>query len=145
MNEPTQKLSAAIELLERSLSMYFEGNSYFAALHLAGGAEEVLGAYVERQGHESSFKSLQAGAVKISQILPDGTGSSPKDIGDIMNYAKNRTKHINKEGDDDVHFDPKVEALDLLNRAVSNYYMLMRYYNLPETELIGRFNTELRA
>ncbi|WP_235576603.1 hypothetical protein [Pseudomonas taeanensis] len=140
---PTEKLKVATELLDRALCMYYEGNSYFAALHLAGGAEEVLGAYVERSGRESSFKSLLHGAVKLSKFFGDGVESKTKDIAAIMNYAKNRTKHMDEEGDDHVYFDPKVEARDLLDRAVSNYYTLMNFHELPETELLRRFNQEL--
>ena len=122
--------------------MFFDGNSYFAAINLAGGAEEILGVYVSRTGEDSSSKSLQQGAVRISKLLDDGAASSPKDINFVMNYARNRTKHQNDVGDDEVHFDPKVEALDLLDRAVSNYYTLMRHHNLPLTDLIERFNSE---
>ena len=143
MTLPTEKLQVAVELLDRALRMYYEGNSYFAALHLAGGAEEVLGAYVERSGGESSFKSLQRGAVRISKFLNGGEESSSQDIALVMNHAKNRTKHMNSEGDDHVFFDPKIEARDLLDRAVSNYYALMSFHELPETELVRRFNLEL--
>jgi hypothetical protein len=143
MHAPTDKLQVAVELLDRALCMYYEGNSYFAALHLAGGAEEILGAYVERSGCESSFKSLQQAAVRLSKFLNDGLESKPKDIADVMNHAKNRTKHMNKDNDDTVYFDPKTEAHDLLDRAVSNYYTLMSDFDLPETDLIRRFNEEL--
>ena len=143
MCEPTEKLIVAIELLDRALGMYYEGNSYYAALHLAGAAEEILGVYVERSGDESSFKSLQRGAVVLSKVINDGVESSPQEIAAIMNHAKNRTKHMDKEKDDHVRFDPKIEARDLLGRAISNYYTLMRHYSLPETEFINKFYLEL--
>lgn len=69
--------------------------------------------------------------------------SKPKNIADVMNYAKNRTKHMGSQGDDYVHFDPKAEAHDLLDRAVSNYYTLMSHFELPETELVRKFNLGL--
>lgn len=141
---PIEKLQVATELLDCALRMYYEGNSYFAALHLAGGAEEVLGAYVERSGGESSFKSLQHSAVKLAKFLNDGgVESTPKDIAAVMNHAKNRTKHMDLEDDNHVYFDPKIQAHDLLDRAVSNYYALMSIYELPETRLIRKFNMEL--
>ena len=145
MSTTTEKLQIASELLDRALQMYYEGNSYFAALHLAGGAEELLGAYVERKGGESSFKSLQQSAVRLSNFINDGVTSKSKDIAAVMNHAKNRTKHMDDEGDDYVYFDPKIEARDLLDRAVSNYYALMSHYELPETDLVRRFNLELVA
>jgi hypothetical protein len=143
MLEPTQKLLVAAELLDRALVMYYEGNSYFAALHLAGGAEEILGAYAERLGYESSFRSVQDGAVRLSKFLNGGIETKPKNIADIMNYARNRTKHMDKKDDDHVQFDPQTEACSLLSRAVSNYYAVMNHYCFLETELVARFNAEL--
>ena len=142
MSEPTQKLLVAAELLDRALVMYYEGSSYFAALHLAGGADEILGTYAERLGYESSFRSVRDGAVRLSKILNGGIETKPKDISDIMNYARNRTKHMNKGDDDLVLFDPQTEARDLLGRAVSNFYCVMAHYDLHETELVARFNEE---
>ncbi|RIJ09102.1 hypothetical protein DXT77_18355 [Pseudomonas sp. 91RF] len=143
MREPTQKLLVAAELLDRALATYFEGKYYFAALHLAGAAEEILGVYVSRLGEDSSYKALRDGAVRISSFLSGGKESSAREIEAIMNYAKNRTKHLNKSGDDDVCFDPASETLNLLDLAVSNYYKLMNGFNLPETELVDRFNKEI--
>ncbi len=142
MFKPTQKLLVAEELLDRALVIYFEGNSYFAALHLAGGADEILGTYAERLGYDSSFRSLQNGALRISKILTGGKETQPKDISNIMNYARNRTKHMNKEEDDHVLFDPQTEARNLLSRAVSNYYCVIAHYDLRETEFVARFNAE---
>jgi hypothetical protein len=34
----------------------------------------------------------------------------------------------------------KRDATDQLGRAVDNYYRLMEHYDLPETELVSRFN-----
>lgn len=142
MSIATEKLVVAGELLNRALRMYYEGDSYFAALHLAGGAEEVLGVYVERHGGKSSFRSLQHGAVRISKILNGGIESKHKAIARIMNHAKNSTKHMEVEDDDYVHFEATMAAKELLERAVSNYYFLMSFHELPETDLISRFNLE---
>jgi len=145
MCEPTPKLLVAVQLLDRALSMYYQEDSYFAALHLAGAAEEIMGVYVERKGHQSSSISLQAVAVRVSELLDEGTAAKPKDIIDLMNYARNRTKHINREGDDDVYFDPKIEAFDILDRAITNFYTLMQYFDLRDTENLYRFNAERAA
>ena len=146
MRETTEKLLVAVELLDRALRMYYEGSSYFAALHLAGGAEEILGVYVERREGESSLKSLVSGAVEFSKLLNDGVASNPKNIRDAINHPKNQTKHMDKGNGEYVTFDPKMEARNLLERAVSNYYTLIRdknRYNLPETGLLSRFNLEV--
>jgi hypothetical protein len=142
MCKPTDKLLVACELLDRALSLYFAGNSYFSALHLAGGAEEIFRVYVKRKGGEPASESIQEGAVRISQVLFGGAGSNHKDVAKVMNYARNRTKHIDDNGDDDVHFDPRTEALDMLSRAVSDYYTLMEHFELEETQLISEFNSQ---
>jgi hypothetical protein len=66
--------------------------------------------------------------------------ASEKDIGRIINYAKNRTKHMNPSDDDVAQFDPRIEAKDILDRAIENYYQLMDIYPLTETEWINRFS-----
>jgi hypothetical protein len=134
------KLDVACELLDRSLRLYYAGDSYFSALHLAGAAEEILGVYVERAGGESSFKNFRSAVVRLSKYLSnDGKESEPRAIGDLMNHAKNNTKH----GHGPIFFSPEKEAKELLDRAITDYYFLMSHYPLIETELIRRFNKEL--
>jgi len=142
--QTTPKLLVAAELLDRALRLYYEEGSDFAALHLAGAAEELLGKHVEVSGGESTFNSLKQAAVRLSKYINEsGTESSPKAIAAVMNRAKNSTKHMDGESDGHAHFDPRQEAHDLLDRAVSNYYQLMSTHDLLETELIRRFNREL--
>jgi hypothetical protein len=76
--------------------------------------------------------------VVLSKLLNDE--ASEKDIARLMNHAKNRTKHMYQSNDDVVHFDPRTEAKDILDRAIENYYHLMNRYPLVETEWINRFN-----
>ena len=141
---PTPKLEVACQLLDRALRLYYEGDSDFAALHLAGAAEELLGRHVELAGGEPSFKSLQSAAVRLSKYFAeDRTESTPKAIATVMNHAKNAIKHMAPSGDKHVSFDARNEAHDLLDRAVTNYYQAMSTYELQETELIAKFNAEL--
>jgi hypothetical protein len=140
----TKKSAIATELLDRALRMYYEGDSYFAALHLAGAAEEVLAVYVKKHGGTSSFDSLKDAAVLLSKHLnDDGIESKPCEIKYLMNRAKNATKHMYGKKDSEVHFDAQSEAKDMLDLAVSNYYYLMSFIDLPETDLLRRFNAEL--
>lgn len=140
----TPKLVVASELLDRALRLYYEGGSDFAALHLAGAAEELLGKHIEAKGGKSSFASLQSSAVRLSRHFnEDGRESTPKDIAKVINHAKNSTKHMNMRDDDVVAFNARGEAHDLLFRAVENYYQAMSEYDLEETELIRRFNHEI--
>lgn len=144
MAPPTSKLAIAFELLDRALRLYYEEGSDFAVIHLAGAAEELLARHVERLGQESADKSLQRGAVRLSKYFSeDGSESPPKAIARVMNHAKNATKHMDANDEDNVHFDARADAHDLLDRAVSNYYQAMTKYELAETPLIRRFNQAL--
>lgn len=140
----TPKMKVAKELLDNALEAYFR-EEFFAAIHLAGGAEEILGTYVIRiTGTDNAFKSLQNAAVRISALLDsEGEASTHKAIRDLMTYARNRTKHIDPVGDDDIQFDPQLQAKDLLDRAVTDYYHLMNYLPFDESAVLRRFN-ELR-
>ncbi len=145
----TPKLVIATELLDRALQMYYEGNSYFASLHLAGAAEEILAAYVKKYRGTSSFESIRDFSAILSKtellqdLIGDGVKPTAKNIAETMNKAKNSTKHMNERDDDVVHFDAQAEAKDLLDRAVTNYYHLMSFLELEETSLLRRFNADL--
>jgi hypothetical protein len=138
--QPVERLVIACELLEEALRFYYGGTAHYACLHLAGAAEDIFGAYVEKHGGESAFKNHRRAGARLSAYFNEGgTPSSEKDIGDVINFAKNRTKH----GHGLVEFDPKSEARHLLDRALTNYYQLMQVYPLPETDLVRRFNNDL--
>lgn len=134
-------MHVAIELLDNAIDAYFHA-AYFAAIHLAGGAEEILGRYVIRSGAgQNAFKSLKNFAVELAAPVDESEKAAlDKAISDRMTNARNRTKHINEKGDDDILFDPQLEAKDLLDRAVTDYYHLMNYFSLPESESLRRFN-----
>lgn len=140
----TPKIEIASQLLDIALRHYFsEPPEYFAAICLAGAAEELLGRHVEARGGESSFSNIKNSAVRLSRLLDEkGEPATEKVIYNLMNKAKNSTKHMNGSVDSTVFFDPKTEAKDLLDRGVVNYYQLMAHYELKETDLLTRFNNE---
>jgi len=61
----------------------------------------------------------------------------------VMNYPKNATKHMDSKDDGVVTFTPKKAAKSYLDRAVKNFYFLLAYVELEETEHIQRFQLEL--
>jgi hypothetical protein len=78
---------------------YFEGNSDFAALHLAGAAEELLGKFLRARNRIPIFENLREVTVRLSRLLSnDGSASSPQAIADLMNHAKNHLKHSTDAG-----------------------------------------------
>ena len=128
------KRTIAAEYLTRAIELYFRGDSYFSAIHLAGAAQELLGKFVERTGADSAHTSLVKGAVRISKYLnEDGEPSTEKKIRALINHAKNRVKHMDDEGDDVIDFDARAQAKELLDLAVSEFYHL--WGNGEELEL----------
>lgn len=133
------KLDVGREQLEVALRLYFEGAQFFAVITLAGAAEELLGAYVRAKGEATALEELVRGAVCMSSAL-FGSPSKPKDIVRVANLPRNASKHMDDEADSKVRVQLKQDATNLLSRAVDNYYRLMQHYELPESELVGRFN-----
>ena len=134
-----KKIEIAKELLESALYHYYDSQQYFSSIQCAGAAEEILGQYIEINGGESAFEKQNKDVRKITKIL-NGSESPKKDITYVMNFAKNSTKHMDKDADETLVLDPKLEAEDLLDRAVTNYYNLMPHLDLNETNYIKRYN-----
>jgi len=119
------KLIVATEYLNRSIELYFRGDSDFSALHLAGAAQELLGKFVELSGGQSAHSQLVDGAVRISNALnPAGAPSTAKGIRGVINFAKNRAKHMDDAGDDVIEFDARRAAGEMLDIAVEEFYQL---------------------
>ena len=134
----TTQLEVSCQHLEQALKLYFEGSAFYSALTLAGAAEELLARYVAEHNATSAFDSLQAGSIRLATILRgDGTSPTPKEIATVMNHARNVAKH--QRPDSDLNYDPRVAARDMLDRCVTNYYTVMSFEEVPETDLVRRF------
>lgn len=133
------KLDVACEQLETALRLFFEGRELFSVITLAGAAEEILGAHLKVEGKPTALDELVKGAVRISAAL-SGAPSTPKDIRTVANRPRNASKHMDGQSDSTLQVYLKRDAADLLNRAVDNYYQLMEHFDLPETELVAKFN-----
>lgn len=137
----TTKLEVATELLTEGLRLYLEGKAYFASINLAGAAEEILGGYVRENGGVPAFDSTRDAAVRFSKFFRADDGKSNLgDMANVINDAKNSTKHKRGKTDNYVDFDPKAEAYDVLDRAVDNYYKLQSRFNLREIDDLRNFN-----
>lgn len=134
-----KKLDVGCEQLEVALRIFFEGKEYFAVITLAGAAEELLGAHLKARGEMTTLEELVKGAVRISAALP-GKPAQAKDLFKVASYSRNASKHMDNAIDSTMRIYLKRDATDQLGRAVDNYYRLMEHYDLPETELVGRFN-----
>jgi len=130
----------ALAQLQTALHLYFDGKDRGSVITLAGAADEIFGKLLVAAGRESSLKSLVAAVAEIQEKL-FGEAVQPKHIADRANAARNSLKHWNTGDTEIVQFDLEVEARDMLNRAIDNYWMLKQKLT-PEME---RFQRELRA
>jgi len=119
------KLDIALSLLDKAIKIYQEGDHYFAALHLAGAAEEVLGKFLKKKGIDTSLESEKEAFVLVNRELLKRT-ISEKYAADFLNKAKNSIKHMDEKNADDeyVVMDPKEDANNMIQRALTNCWRL---------------------
>ena len=117
-----RKLEIAVQLLESVIDSYIREAQYFSAIHLAGGAEELLGKYVRIAGEKDSLSDWAEAMNKIGFLT--GSSSSIKKNKKYINWAKNNVKHMDTAADDTIEMDAKEEAKDLIERAISNFNRL---------------------
>jgi hypothetical protein len=130
------KQSIALAQLETALRLFHVGDDLISVITLAGAAEEILGKLVKKRGQDNSLDSLKKTAAAIHERL----FSEPIDtsvIADRANRARNAMKHVTAAGDP-VSLDLREEAVDILNRAVDDYWIL-------ETSLTPGMDSFLRA
>lgn len=73
MADLTPKMFVAVELLDHGVQMYFD-KAYFAAIHLAGAAEELFGRYLELS------KEVKPAATTIYDNVVVALGHSPETV-----------------------------------------------------------------
>ena len=132
------KLQVACELLDSALEMYCQAR-YFSSLHLGGAAEELFGEYVRRSGKISAMDSWRVDGLELVNFISANEPWTPAEFCKVMNSSKNRTKHMDEVGDDEILFNAGLEAKDILNRAVFDFYQLFEQYSLEESQFILQF------
>jgi hypothetical protein len=136
------KLNVATQQLDTALRLYFGRRDYFSAITLAGAAEEILGVYLKRYKQPNAFDDDLEATLRVYRWLHNKEGS-PERIQKTINRVKNASKHMQGLTDIELFCDPREEAREILDRAVSNYYRLMSFEELHETPRIKKFNEHL--
>ena len=122
-----EKIGIARLLLEKALSVYEEGDNYFAALHLAGASEEILGKYLNAKGLKTSLESEKEAFILINKKLFNREISGKEAIS-FLNKTKNAIKHMDDKNDTFVVMDPKEDAEAMLDRALTNWWRLEQVF-----------------
>jgi hypothetical protein len=117
-----EKQQVALAQLETALRLFAEGADYYSVVTLAGAADEIFGKLLESRGGVSALASLTRASAAI-HIIVHGVEGSEKAYVDRANLARNALKHL-RAGGERVDLDIYQEAVDMLDRAISNYWAL---------------------
>ena len=133
------KFRVASELLERALELYLRKDSYYAALHLAGAAEEVLAVYARaaEKTHGTCVVPMFDAMKSLVAVIDGGAEKSEmarreQAAGNRMNDPKNSVKHMHGGSDNGFTYDVVTESTDMIEMAISNYRQLQPLLRLPE-------------
>lgn len=124
------KLGVAISQLEMAIDLFLKNQDLICVITLAGAAEEILGRYAANS-NEIPMIELLCSSLKneYSIDMPD------KDFKwQYLNKARNLAKHFDNEENEIIEFDPELEALTMLIRAIGNLFSHDETvtYNTPE-------------
>ena len=146
------KYTAALEFLERAIELYLRGDSYYAALHLAGASEEVLAVYVRGlpSGPSSTCGSTSDQLKQLFIALDSPPSDKEREAAakwfhDRTYNAKNSVKHKRGQRDHSLDFNPKEEAEELIELAMSTYFQLFSRTNIPYLACIEDFDRQRRS
>jgi len=97
-------------------------DDYLSALTLAGAAEEILGKRLRVLGRTPSFAQIKNDIVALAKQHGDTDPNTEKLVADLLNQTRNELKHYS--GDDSLSFDMRLDAAEMLERAIANYHLL---------------------
>lgn len=87
---------------------------------------------------KNSLRWINGGVegLKLVNFISADEPWTSTEFGSAINFAKNRTKHMNRVGDDEICFNASSEARDILTRAVFGFYQLFEENRLEESNFI---------
>jgi len=118
-----EKIDIVHQMLETALSLFKEGKDYFSVLQITGACEEILGKRLKLKGGKTSLESDVEAFIAIKKTL-SGLDTTAKQAINFLNNPKNSIKHLSDNNDMTVIMDPKEEAEAMLDRAITNCWML---------------------
>ena len=131
--EKLTKEAVAIAQLDRAIRLFEEGDCV-CAITLAGAADDILGSLLVREGKVNSLTALNEASAALHQHFT-GEELEPRVFGDRANSVRNFLKHLVTSVGPAIEVDLIEEATDMIDRAVSNYWLLRS----EETPAMARF------
>jgi hypothetical protein len=120
-----EKQHIALTQLETALRLFGEGSDYHSVVTLAGAADEILGELLQSHGGVSALASLTRASAAI-HLTVHGVPGREKEFANRANLARNALKHLESGGTPAVQLDIYQEAVDMLDRAISNCWELTK-------------------
>lgn len=120
LGQTLTRFEIAERQLDRALELFLEHDDYPCAITLAGASEEILGKLLELEGREHSLEEfIQTCVVAGKQTY--GKDWSGRTFASMANYFRNGLKHLTDEHPLTI---PREAAVEILDRAISNYWKL---------------------
>lgn len=123
------KLPIALEYLEAAIEERELHQRYFAAMNLAGVAEELLGKLIRISGERDQLTKAVDDLSFIQDNVADKLGwpiRSKKDFKKLLGSTKNSIKHLDSAGDSTakLYFNVEDESKWLIQAAIRNLDIL---------------------
>ena len=123
------KLNIALEYLEAAIEERELHQRYFAAMNLAGVAEELLGKIIRVDGNTDQLTDTVNTLCEIQKAGTEHLGweeRSKKDLKILLGSTKNSIKHMNNVSDKNarLYFEVEDESKWLIQAAVRNLDIL---------------------
>ncbi|MBW4936660.1 hypothetical protein [Marinobacter sp. F4206] len=134
------KSDIAMEYLDAAIEERELHQRYFAAMNLAGVAEELFGKLVRVAGEKDRLTSTIEDLSYIQEKLWGKMGwakQSPKDLKKLLVSPKNSIKHMDNGADSNakLHFEVEDESKWMIQSAIRN----MDALGLERSEAVRRF------
>ncbi|RMP20001.1 hypothetical protein [Pseudomonas coronafaciens] len=124
------KMDVARRQLAVAIELFLADGDLISIITLAGAAEEIFGKIALKADKENSLGFM----VRTHKAL--GSTTTEKELIKHANLVRNALKHANDEGDEEIEFDERQEAISMLSRALTNYFRVSIGDALPLMEKV---------
>lgn len=126
-------------MLESAIEEFLDKRRFFAALNLAGVAQEIYGKEIRIIGRVDTMSRVTIDSHSL-YINENSKKATLKEFKEIWNHAKNSIKHLNCENDRFVELNPVKEARLMIAVAINDKAVLNRAVS-PMEERFREFAT----
>jgi hypothetical protein len=124
------KMDVARRQLAVAIELFLADGDLISIITLAGAAEEIFGKIALKADKENSLDFM----IRTHKAL--GSTTTEKELIKHANLVRNALKHANDEGDEEIEFDERQEAISMLSRALINYFRISIGDALPLMEKV---------